>query len=54
MGNYKLANRQIGLDETQTRLVLKKIAKFHAASMVLAKKVVKYIIEMAEQRNRSK
>lgn len=36
---YKLANRQKGLNEEHCLIILKKLAKFHAASMVLLEKV---------------
>lgn len=36
---YKLASRQKGLDEEHCVVILRKLAKFHAASMVLLSKV---------------
>lgn len=35
--NFKLGDRIIGLDEDQIKVLLKKIAQFHAASMVVVK-----------------
>lgn len=36
---YSAADRVIGLDEGHLEVVLKKIAKFHAASMIVLSKV---------------
>lgn len=36
---YKLANRQNGLNEEHCVVILKKLAKFHAASMILIERV---------------
>ncbi|KAL5281256.1 hypothetical protein ACFFRR_004957 [Megaselia abdita] len=36
---YKLSNRQIGLDLPHCEIAMRKIARFHASSMILVKKV---------------
>lgn len=33
--HYSLANRSVGLDENHCRIVLEKLAQFHAASILL-------------------
>lgn len=39
--NYEMLDRQIGLNLTQTKLLLTKLAKFHAASAIRYQKVCK-------------
>ncbi|XP_037931998.1 uncharacterized protein LOC119666791 [Teleopsis dalmanni] len=39
---FEVASRESGLDVAHARLVLQKLAQFHATSMVLAKKVVQF------------
>lgn len=36
--NFVMVNRQVGLDEIQTKMALEKLAKFHAASLIIQKK----------------
>lgn len=36
---YTMADRHSGLDEKHCQLVLSKLGRFHAASMILAEKV---------------
>lgn len=38
-GNYEMLNRKVGLNMEQTKLVLAKLAKFHAASTIRYQKV---------------
>ncbi|XP_054731375.1 uncharacterized protein LOC129239689 [Anastrepha obliqua] len=38
MSGYRIASRELGLDEKHARLVMKRIGQFHAISMHLAKK----------------
>lgn len=40
---YEMLNRRIGVDEIQAKLVLEKLAKFHAASCRLDKSVSDYV-----------
>jgi len=42
---YKVASREAGLDWNHASLILQQLGKFHATSMVLAKKVGMTIME---------
>lgn len=37
---YLMADREIGLDEDHCKIVLEKLGRFHAASMILAEQVI--------------
>lgn len=41
---FQMADRQSGIDEAHCRLVLSKLGRFHAASMILAETVCNYFI----------
>lgn len=47
-GDFTLANREKGLDINHCEIVLKKIAKFHAASMAFARKMPKVFQKFTE------